>query len=100
MTIGQFRQRNERMLAEREALEEALAEAEGKLRAQSEHERMLGEVQKALEDLPRIWEHLEPEERKEVLRLVVDQLTVARRDSGSKVAVLGLRYGPAHEEPV
>jgi hypothetical protein len=96
MTIEQFRDHNETMLVEKEQLAAALVEAEAKLRAQSEHERLLGEVQKALQDLPRTWAHLEPEERKEVLRLVINGLTLGRTGEGIGLR-MDLRYGPRYE---
>lgn len=99
MTIEQFRKQNQKMLGEKEELEAALAEAEENVRAQSAHEQLLREVQEALKDLPRAWAHLEPEERKEVLRLVIEELALSRSDSGV-VGCLRLRYGPRYEETV
>jgi site-specific DNA recombinase len=100
MTVQQFRARNEKMLASKAERERALEEAGSKLTAQGEQDRLLVEVQSALRDLPGVWEKLEPEERKEVLRLVVEELTVARSEDGSRAARIRLRYGPVREEPV
>ncbi|MCX7806877.1 MAG: hypothetical protein N3A38_17070, partial [Planctomycetota bacterium] len=97
MTIEQFRKQNQKLLREKEELGAALAEAEERLKAQSEHERVLREVQEALKDLPRVWAHLEPDERKEVLRLVVEELALCK-SNGAVVARLRLRYGPEYEE--
>jgi hypothetical protein len=86
-----------KMLGEKEEAEAALAQTEEKLRAQSEHEQMLGEVQKALRDLPGIWEQLEPEEKKEVLGLLIEEMQVTGRPGEGRVAGMRLRYGPTYE---
>ncbi len=97
MTVEQFKRRNLKMLSEKKEAEAALAEAEEKLRAQSEHQQMLAEVQKALKDLPGVWEHLEPEERKEVLGLLIEDMQVSGRPGEGKTARIRLRYGPTYE---
>jgi hypothetical protein len=77
-----------------------LAEAEKKLRAQSEHEQALAGVQKALRDLPGIWEHLNPEERKEVLGLLIEEMQVTVRPGEGRTALMRVHYGPTYEATV
>ncbi len=97
MTVDQFRERNERMLEERAGIEAQLAEAESKLRSASEHEQVLAQVQEALRNLPEVWGQLDPEERKEVLRLLVRQLTIQSAGVGKVAVWMRLTYGPVIE---
>ncbi len=74
--------------------------AKEKLRTQSEHEAALAGVQKALRDLPGVWEQLEPEERKEVLGQLVEGMQVTGRPGEGRTALMRVRYGPTYEAPV
>jgi len=85
------------MLEEKAEAEAQLAEAEEKLRSASEHEHMLAQVQEALRDLPDVWEQLDPEERKEVLRLLVEELTLQSAGVGKVTVRMRLTYGPTTE---
>jgi hypothetical protein len=68
-----------------------------KLRAHSEHEQMLGEVRKTLRDMPGVWEQLAPEEKKEVLGLLIEDMQVSGRPGEGRTARIRLRYGPTYE---
>jgi site-specific DNA recombinase len=85
MTLAQFREYNSGLTEKQEKLRERLEEIEQTLAGQSSVEDELARVKDALRDFPRVWENLEDEEKRELLRLLVERVTV--RGKGRKKQV-------------
>jgi site-specific DNA recombinase len=72
----QFEQQNSRLLVQKAQLQERLSALQSDL-GQTEHiELTLSEVRKVLQEFPTVWEALEHEERREMLRLLIEELRV------------------------
>jgi len=72
----QFRRHNTTLLAEKHKLETRLSEIDAKL---SEGRRLavsLTEIQEVLKDVPAVWETLQFEEKREIVRLLVEKVAV------------------------
>jgi len=73
---NQFERHNAALLAEKEKLQAKQGELELKLSAGERLEVSLDEVQKALQDMSGAWDRLEFEEKREILRLLVEKVAV------------------------
>lgn len=72
----QFERLNRAHLAQKQQWRERLAGLEAEERRAEEAELTLGEVSRALERFPELWEALSGEERRELLRSLVESLTL------------------------
>ena len=86
----QFEQQNSRLLTQKAQLQERLSALQSEL-GQTEHiELTLTEVRKVLQEFPTVWEALEHEERREMLRLLIEELRVYRTHIELKLLFLDL----------
>jgi len=73
---GQFRLHNQTLMEQKEKLARRLEEIESRL-AEGEHiEVNLTQVQETLRNTPKVWENLQFEERRELLRLLIEKVAV------------------------
>jgi site-specific DNA recombinase len=84
----QFTVQNQRLLERKVELQEQLAALETEVEAEQGLEVTLGEVRKALADFPTIWEALTLEERREMLRLLIEELKVSPKQAELKILFL------------
>lgn len=85
MTLEQFREYNGRLTEKQEKLRGRLEEIERTLGEQSSVEGELARVKDTLRDFPSVWENLEDEEKRELLRLLVERVTVKGKGRKKRV---------------
>lgn len=85
MTLEQFREYNGRLTEKQEKLRGRLEEIERTLGEQSSVEDGLARVKDTLRDFPSVWENLEDEEKRELLRLLVERVTVKGKGRKKRV---------------
>ncbi len=73
---GQFQRHNTVLLEERQKLKARLAEVNLKLSEGERLEVSLAQVQEALRDVPAVWDSLEFEEKREIVKLLVERVEV------------------------
>ena len=73
---SQFRSHNQGLLEEKRKLSERLATVQTELAAETFVEVSLSEIEAVWQDLPNVWEHLEFEERREMLRILIEKISV------------------------
>ena len=86
---SQFTQQNKRLLTRKSELSRELQEIDLRLAEQENVQVSLEAAQEALEQFPKVWEHLEIQERRELLRQLIERLQVY----GDKM-VLKLVFSP------
>lgn len=84
----QFALQNQRLRERKAELQKRLAEIEQQLGEEEALEVTLAEVRKMLTDFPTVWEALELEERREVLRLLIEHLKVYSTHAELKILFL------------
>jgi DNA repair exonuclease SbcCD ATPase subunit len=86
---SQFAQQNKRLLARKSELSKELEEIDLRLAEQENAHISLQAAQEALKQFPKVWEHLEIQERRELIRQLIERLQVY----GDKM-VLKLVFSP------
>lgn len=79
MAPEQFSRYNDKLLAAQAAIQEKLAAVDAALASQTRREVNTAKVQQTLRDFPRIWHHLNLDERRQLLSLLLEDLRVDRR---------------------
>lgn len=99
LSKDEFRHINAKIKAEREEVPERLQVGEIALENRQGHQDWVQRVQEAVLNLPLVWEHLNGDERHELLSLVLETLTVDRqgRDACVKIKV---RLMPERQVPI
>jgi hypothetical protein len=72
----QFEAQNKRLLAQKQKAQKRLLTLEDELGEQAAVEVTLAEVKRVLIEFPRVWEALEFEGKREILRLLIEHLHV------------------------
>ncbi len=80
MTGEQFGQYNRTLLAEKQEASQRLAQLEAQSTSQVNQQQQIQEIHRALADLPVIWEHLDFDEKRQVLLLLLEKVTADRED--------------------
>jgi site-specific DNA recombinase len=99
LSKDEFRGANAKLKGEREEIAERLQSSEAALENRQGHQEWVARVQAAVLDLPLVWEHLNGDERREVLSLVLEKLTVDRRGRDACVKIK-VRLLPESEVPI
>jgi site-specific DNA recombinase len=73
----QFERQNAKLLERKKVVQEKLSTIDAELSQEENLEVTLKEVQSMLKDFPKMWDELELEERREVLRLLIEELKVS-----------------------
>jgi len=81
----QFDQQNRRLLARKQEIQKRLSTLEAELGEEESLEVTLAEVRSVLADFPTLWEALTLEERRETLRLLIEQLAVYKTHAELKL---------------
>jgi site-specific DNA recombinase len=84
----QFDRQNARLLKRKNEVQVRLAELQAEIDHEENLEVSLAEVKKTLLDFPKVWDALEPEERREVLRSLVEELKVFKDRAELKLLFL------------
>jgi site-specific DNA recombinase len=84
----QFGIQNQRLMERKAALQKRLASLEEELEAEQSLEVSLAEVRTALDSFPDVWETLTLEERREMLRLLIESLKVYKTHAELKLVFL------------
>lgn len=85
----QFAVQNQRLLQRKAELQKRLSGLDEELEAEQTLEVTLAEIRKALDSFPEVWETLTLEERREMLRLLVEYLKVYPTYAELKLVFLG-----------
>lgn len=78
MTEQQFREFNAELIQRRADCEARLSEVEASVADRDRREHRLDDVLKALGEFPRVWKHLHFDERRHLLKLVIEIVTAER----------------------
>jgi len=84
----QFERQNAKLLERKKVVQGKLSNIEAELSQEENLEVSLAEVQSLLKDFPKMWEELELEERREVLRLLIEELSVNKTQAELKLLFL------------
>ncbi|MEO6907025.1 MAG: recombinase family protein, partial [Abditibacteriaceae bacterium] len=84
----QFDRQNAKLLERKNVVQEKLAIIDAELSQEENLEVSLAEVQSVLKDFPKMWQGLELEERREVLRLLIEELKVSATHAELKLLFL------------
>jgi site-specific DNA recombinase len=84
----QFERQNRRLLDRKKEIQQRLGELDQALSQDEGLEMTFAEVQRMLSDFPALWAALEHEERRETLRLLVEELKVYRSHAELKLLFL------------
>jgi site-specific DNA recombinase len=84
----QFERQNAKMLERKNLVQEKLSVIDAELAQEESLEVSLAEVQTVLKDFPKMWDELELEERREVLRLLIEELKVNKTHAELKLLFL------------
>jgi len=84
----QFERQNVKLLERKNAVQERLSIVDAELAQEESLEVSLAEVQSVLKDFPKMWQELELEERREVLRLLIEELKVNKTYAELKLLFL------------
>jgi chromosome segregation ATPase len=74
----QFRSRNETLLQQKTQLQAQLADLESRVANREAVEVGLAQVKQVLSDFGRVWEHMTIEEKREMLRNLIEELAVGK----------------------
>jgi DNA-binding NarL/FixJ family response regulator len=85
ITEEQFREYNQDLLTKRTAMETELADVEQALENRASYDRTRQRVQEAVRDFPEVWARLNPDERRGVIDLLVERVTVDREGRTSTI---------------
>lgn len=78
MTEEQFREYNNDLTRRKAEIQERLAEVNGALASRDRREARIEQVSKALKDFPAVWEHLNFDERRQLLQLLIERVSADR----------------------
>ena len=84
----QFERQNAKLLERKNLVQDKLSNIEAELSQEENLEVSLAEVQSLLKNFPKMWQELELEERREVLRLLIEELRVSKTQAQLKLLFL------------
>ena len=84
----QFDQHNQRLLVRKQGLRKTLAEIDGRVGEAEAIRYTLAEVSRVLVDFPQVWQASTQDERREMLRLMVEDLRVHPQHAELKLVLL------------
>lgn len=91
-----FRQLDQQYQRELAEAQEALARVERQLSEVTTHAEDWSAIEQALSDMRTLWEHLTPQERKQILREVIDWVTLRKLEDGSSEIRIKPRFASEH----
>ncbi len=99
LSKDEFRHVNDKLKGERQEVAGRLQSSTAALENRQGHQDWVARVQAAILELPLVWEHLNGDERREVLSLVLEKLTVDRQGRDACVQIK-VRLLPERSIPI
>lgn len=102
----QFGRFNEKLLEDQREVRERLSEVEAQLACREQKQAQAAKVRELVSEFPLIWRHLTLEEKREVLRQMLERLALSKSPDGKtplltiKVHLLPERTVPVLQQPV
>ncbi|MEN6546022.1 MAG: recombinase family protein [Armatimonadia bacterium] len=96
ITIEEYRQYKDELLRQQDEAAVALAEVQRQLESSARGSEDWAAIEQALSDMERLWEQLTPAERKQILREVIERVSVGKLEDGSFEIRVKPRFGPEH----
>ena len=100
ITLQEFREYKDELLRQQDEAQATLATTEQQLAASAKGSEDWTAVEQALSDMKVLWEQMTAEERKQVLREVIESVSVVKLEDASSEIRVKPRFAPEHLVPV